>query len=79
MLPAAPLAALLAVPLALLAGLYFLESKPWRVACGVGLILWLGAAVAWSVFQGEWVGLFLVVLILFFWFFMAEIKRIFGE
>ena len=79
MLPGTPLAGFLIVPLLLLAGLYFLESRAWRSVCVAGLILWLSLAVTWPVLHRDWAALFFPALVIFFWILLAEAKRMFGE
>jgi hypothetical protein len=69
----------MAVPIALLAGLCFLESRPWRAFCAVVLVLWLGFAVVLPVIYGDWARLFFPALVIVFWLFMAEAKRMFKE
>lgn len=79
MLPGAPLVGFIIVPLLLLAGLYFLESRAWRNFCVAGLVLWLALAIAWPVLYRDWAALFFPTLVVLFWILLAEAKRMFGE
>ena len=67
------------VPLALLAGICFLDSRGWRCCCNVGLAIWLGFAIALPILRRDWAMLFAPLLVIAFWLFMSEIKREFKE
>jgi len=67
------------VPLALLAGICFLQSRGWRICCRVGLILWLGIFTVLLVMHREWAKLFIPALVIVAWIFLSEVKREFKD
>ena len=78
-MPGGPLAGFMVVPLALLAGIYLLQSPGWRVCCIVGLTIWVGLAIALPVIHREWANLFFPFLVIAFWLVMSEVKREFKD
>lgn len=78
-MPGGPLAGFLVIPIALLAGIYFLDRRGWRILCIVGLILWIGLAVLLAVLRQEWIKLLPPFLVVVFWFLLSEAKREFKD
>ena len=75
-MPGGALAGFMFVPITLLAALCFTESKPWRLAFTVALVLWLGFAIVWPALHRDWARLIFPALIIVFWIFMSEVKQI---
>jgi hypothetical protein len=78
-MPGGPLAGFLWLPITCLFGLYIAESKPWRFVFATVLVIWLGFAIVLPVTKSDWGRLFFPGMIIAFWFFLSEIKRMFGK
>ena len=78
-MPGGPLAAFIYVPIMLLAGVYFSESRAWRLVFSVALIVWLAFAIVLPVVHRNWLRLIFPALVIMFWIFMSEIKRMFKD
>jgi hypothetical protein len=78
-MPGGPLAAFMVVPMALLAGICFLQNRGWRSCCNIGLILWIGIFTILQITHREWARLLFPVLVIAAWVFLSEVKREFKD
>jgi len=68
----------IAIPLALLLGLYFLEDGLWKTLCGVGLVAWVVVYAAIAVSSQQWALLMYPAFVFVLWGVISEAKRLAG-